>query len=252
MLNNCLILHPLENIRDIMKHTGLVRYLYETHVGTVVYFVTEHFEKTLKKHFCDLEDLVFEVLPDFSSQSIFKLIMGKYKNDKTRMFFGMFDKFRLDSNKNKCKTHEQETYEPYKLYGFDENIEYSHFQTNCCPEDDANLLKIIKSVANWDYRVFSNGENIPLKYKRNSVIALHADKVFKDNNFFDSVVLIEKTKFVHFTDEDDFGRFVYMLWKSNKYGYLFEKTKLFMFHKGDEPKLKDCPETWNVIKYNPE
>jgi hypothetical protein len=37
---------------------------------------------------------------------------------------------------------------------------------NCCENDDAHLLKIIKSVANWDYRVFSNGANIPVKYKK--------------------------------------------------------------------------------------
>lgn len=247
-----LILHPMENIKDILLHTGIVRYLYETEENEIIYIITNEFKTLLKKHFCDLENLQYEVLPDFSTKSIFRLIMGKFKNVKTRHFLGSFDKFRLDKQKSICKEYNPETFNPYTLYGFDESIQYSYFKTNCCENDDAHLLKIIKSVANWDYRVFSNGANIPVKYKRNSVIALHVDKVFKETNFFDSLVLIEKTKYVHTTDSDDFGMFIYYLFKSNQYDYLFDKTKMFVFYSGDEPKYNDYPDSWNVIKYIPE
>jgi hypothetical protein len=247
-----LILHPQDNIKDILLYTGIVRYLYETQKEQIVYFVTSKFEGLLKKHFHDLDNLQYEVLDDFSTKSVFKFIMGKYKDVKIRNFLGSFDKFRLDNKKNLCQNYDTDTFNPYTLYGFDNSIQFTHFKTNCYESDDVHLLKMIKSIANWDYRIFSNRTNIPAKYKKNSVIALHVDKVFKETNFFDSIILMEKTKFIHFTDSDDFGIFVYLLFKSNKYEYLFDKTKVFVFYKGDEPKYSDYPSSWNVIKYIPE
>jgi hypothetical protein len=55
-----LILHPMENIKDILLHTGIVRYLYETEENEIIYIITNEFKTLLKKHFCDLENLQYE------------------------------------------------------------------------------------------------------------------------------------------------------------------------------------------------
>ncbi len=178
--------------------------------------------------------------------------MGKYKNVKSRLFFGLFDKYRFDTQKNLCKDYDASTFNPYTLYGYDECIRHSYFQIHNCDHTENETINNMKKIANWDFRLFSNGANIPMKYKTVCVIALHVDKVYKDTSFFDSIVLIEKTKFIHFTDTDDVGLFIYLLWKSGKYTHMFDKTKIYMFYQGNEPKYRDCPNAWDLIKYIPE
>ena len=44
-INHCLIIHPQDNIRNIIDHTGLVREFYETHNGNVIYFIKKKHRK---------------------------------------------------------------------------------------------------------------------------------------------------------------------------------------------------------------
>nr|QOI90476.1 hypothetical protein HWQ62_00340 [Pyramimonas orientalis virus] len=250
VVNFCMVLHPMESIKDILVHTGMVRYLYETQEQKLIYVITEQFEKSIRKHYNDLPDLTYEVLTDFSSKSLLKLLMGKYKNIKNRMFFGPYDKYRFDSYKNICKDYDNKTFEPYTMYGFDQSIMFTHFLTCSCREDDVSLIKFFKSVANWDYRLFSKADLIPMDYKKNCVIAVNIDKIFNHTNFFNSLVLVDKTRYIHLTDRDDFSLFVYFIYKSQKYNHLFENTKVYLFHQ-DRVTHYEYPSNWKLIKYVP-
>ena len=252
MINNPLILHNQENVQDIMLHTGIVRYLYEINEGNIIYIVKQSFHNLLKNHYGDL-DITYEIVTDLTPQSIFKLVMNKYKNHKNRMFFGEYDKYRLDSFKNNFKNNfNSENYNPYLIYNFDPSIKYSYFKTECINKDCMKLVNLIRSVANMDYRIFSKGDLIPKQYKKNSTIAVHIDKIFKTDNFFDSIVLIEKTQYLHITDHitDDFSTYVYYLYKSKNYPNIFDKKHIYLFYQNDEPNYVDLPQYWNLIKIN--
>lgn len=249
----CLILHPVDTVRDIITHTGLVRHLYEEYNHKIIYIIPTHLERLMRKHLFDLDEIIYEIVPDFENKSLFKLFMGKFKNIRIRMFFGSYDKFRLDSLKNTFSSKfESKDYDPYTMYQYDESIKYTKFITSCIEKDDKKLINLIKSIANMDYRIFSKSELIPLQYKKNSTIAIHVDKVFNITNFFDSIVLLEKTKYLHLTDTDDFSLFVYILFRSNNYNYLFKKKHIYLFHQNDKLNFDDIPSDWKLIKYIPE
>ena len=253
-IDYCLILHNQETVQDILIHTGLVRHLYEVYEQKVIIIVKSQCHNMFNNHYGDLSEMIYEVVDDLSTNTIFKLIMNKYKNFKHRMFFGGFDKYRLDSHKNIFKTKfNEQNYDPYLMYGFEESIRYSKFKTDSINKDCMKLVGMIRSVANMDYRIFSKGCIIPRVYKKNSTIAVHIDKIFDITNFFDSVVLIEKSKHLHLTDNptDDFSVYMYYLYKSNNYPNIFDKKHIYFFHADNEPRYKDLPENWNFIKYNP-
>lgn len=253
--NYCLVLHNQDSVKDILLHTGLVRHLYKLFEQKIMLIVKDQYYEMFYNYYGDLEELKYEVVPDLSNNSIFKLVMGKFKNNKIRMFFGEFDKYRLDEYKNIFKSkYNSIDYDPYKMYNFDENIRYSEFKTDCINKDCMKLVNLIRSVANMDYRVFSKGSLIPLQYKKNSTIAVHIDKIFTLNNFFDSVVLIEKSKYLHLTDHesDDFSLYMYYIFKSGHYPQIFDKKHIYLFHQGENCAFTDLPQNWNIIKYIPD
>ena len=253
-IDYCLILHHQDTVQDIIIHTGIVRYLYELYEEKVIIIVKKECEDLFGNHYGDLENITYEIVDDLSVNTIFKLVMNKYKNYKQRMFFGDYDKYRLDSYKNIFKTKfKEQNYDPYRMYNFDDSIRYSMFKTDCINKDCMKLVGMIRSVANMDYRIFSKGSLVPKVYLRNSTIAVHIDKIFNISNFFDSVVLIEKSKHLHLTDDetDDFSVYMYYLYKSNNYPNIFDKKHIYFFHKDDELRYKDLPDNWNFVKYNP-
>jgi hypothetical protein len=249
MVNICLVLHPLNTIKDVIEHTGLVRNIYAEHGKQTYYIIPVHLEPLLKKHLNDLTDMHFEIVPELSKNALLRLLMGKYKNVKKRMFYGEYDNLRLDNYKNIFKTkYNSIDYNPYTMYDYDESIRFTSFKTNCYENHDKHMINLIKSVANMDYRIFSNGDMIPLQYKKNSTIAIHINKMFNITNFFDCIILIEKTKHLHLTDTDEFSVFIYTLWKSGNYEYLFNKKHVFLFYKGESPIFTDLPASWKLIK----
>lgn len=249
-INHCLIIHPQDNIRNIIDHTGLVREFYETHNGNVIYFIKKNIEKLIKKHFSDLPNVKYEVVDALDKKTILKYMLSEYKNSKIRMFFGTFDKLRLDSYKNVFESkYNNENYNPYTMYGFNESIRYDKFRININENDDMKTINLLKSVANMDFRIFSSGTSIPIVYKRNSTIAIQIDRVFDIKNYFDSVVLIKNTKHIHITDQSDdlFSIFVMHLLKSNKYEDLFVKKNIYYFYKGDEIPKHEFIGNWKFI-----
>ena len=50
MVNICLVLHPLNTIKDVIEHTGLVRNIYAEHGKQTYYIIPVHLEPLLKKH----------------------------------------------------------------------------------------------------------------------------------------------------------------------------------------------------------
>lgn len=250
-INICLVLHPLNTIKDIIEHTGLVREIYADQGKLTYYIIPTHLEPLLKKHLNDLTDINFEIVPKITKSELLKLLMGKYKNVKKRMFFGEYDNLRLDSYKNVFKTkYNNLNYNPYTIYDYNESIRYTNFKTNCYENHDKSMINLIKSVANMDYRIFTNGDMIPLQYKKNSTIAIHLNRIFNIENFFDCIILLEKTRYLHLTDTDEFSLFIYTLWKSNNYEYLFKDKRVFLFYAGEYPLFTDIPSTWKVIKNN--
>lgn len=253
VIHICLILHPLNTIKDVIEHTGLVREIYAQEGKKTYYIIPTHLEPLLRKHLNDLTDINYEVIPDLSKSELLRLFMGKYKNVKKRMFFGEYDSLRLDSYKNVFKLkYNQSNYNPYTMYGYDDALRYTNFKTNCYENHDRNMINLIKSVANMDYRIFSNGDKIPLQYKKNSTIAIHINKIFTIQNFFDCIILIEKTKYLHLTDTDDFSLLIYTLWRSGKFEYLFHKKHVYLFYQGENPLFDELPSSWKLIKNNPE
>lgn len=249
-INHCLIIHPQDDIRDIIDHTGLVREFYETHNGKVIYFVKRKIENLIKKHFSDLTNIKYEIVDELDKKTIFKYMLSQYKNCKIRMFFGPFDKLRLDSYKNVFESkYNNHNYDPYAMYGFDGSIRYDKFRINVNEDDDMKTINLLKSVANMDYRIFSSGKEIPIIYKRNSTIAIQIDRVFDIKNYFDSVVLIKNTKHIHITDQSDdlFSIFVMHLLKSNQYEYLFKNKSVYYFYKGQTP-ANEFVGNWKFIK----
>tara|TARA_Y100000389_G_scaffold196917_1_gene230595 strand:+ start:3632 stop:4384 length:753 start_codon:yes stop_codon:yes gene_type:complete len=245
------IIHPQDNIKDIIEHTGLIRESYETHDGKVIYFIKKEIETLVKKHFYDLTKINYEVVDNLDKTTIFKYMLGQYKNCKIRLFFGMFDKLRLDSYKNVFESkYNNENYNPYTMYGFDESIRYDKFRINILEDDDMKTLKLLKSVANMNYRIFASGPGIPIVYKRNSTIAIQIDRVFDIKNYFDCVVLIKNTKHIHITDQKDdlFSIFVFHLLRSNQYEYLFDKKSIYYFYNGQPPTTIDFVGNWKFIE----
>lgn len=251
-LNHCLVLHPLNDVKDVIDHTGLVREFYEIYESKIIYFIKKEYDKLLRKHYSDLPEIVFEVFDDFNKQTIFKKLLSIYKNCKIRMFFGEFDSLRLDKSKNTFASKYNNTnYDPYIMYGFDPSLKYKNFIINKNEDDDLKTINLIKSVANMDYRLFSNGCAIPQQYKRNATIAIHVDKIFNNTNYFDSIVLIEKTKHIHITSckMDIFSVFILHLWRSNLYPKLFEKKTYYFFYKDEDNfNIDELPESWKKIK----
>lgn len=250
-INHCVIIHPQDNIKDIIEHTGLIRESYETHDGKVIYFIKKEIETLVKKHFYDLTKINYEVVDNLDKTTIFKYMLGQYKNCKIRLFFGMFDKLRLDSYKNVFESkYNNENYNPYTMYGFDESIRYDKFRINILEDDDMKTLKLLKSVANMNYRIFASGPGIPIVYKRNSTIAIQIDRVFDIKNYFDCVVLIKNTKHIHITDQKDdlFSIFVFHLLRSNQYEYLFNKKSIYYFYNGQPPTTIDFVGNWKFIE----
>lgn len=249
-INHCVIIHPQDTIKNIIEHTGLVREFYETHNGKVIYFIRKNIETLIKKHFSDLTKINYEVVDELDKTTIFKYMLGQYKNCKIRMFFGMYDKLRLDSYKNVFESkYNNENYNPYTMYGFDESIRYDRFRINFREDDDMKTINLLKSVANMDYRIFASGSGIPIVYKRNSTIAIQIDRVFDIKNYFDCVVLIKNTKHIHITDQEDdlFSIFVFHLLKSNQYDYLFQNKNIYYFYRGQTP-TKSFVGNWKFIE----
>lgn len=249
LLKYALCLHPQDSINDILLFTGLVRHLYELNENNMIYFVKEKYEILVKKHFNELEDIIYEVVPNFEDKTIFKFIMSKYKNLKNRVFFGMYDKFRFDSYKKKCIDYDALTFNPYELYNYDESLKFNNFRISTLKDD--KLIKMIKQVANMDFALFSMmSEDIPMSYKKNKSISIFVNKVFNDTNYFDSVELMDKTRIINLIDSKDdiLSSFVYMLWMSGHYNHLFEKKMIRLFLTKYSPFLKDIPSTWKIIK----
>lgn len=249
-INHCVIIHPQDTIKHIIEHTGLVRNLYEFHDGKVIYFIKKDIETLMKKHFSDLTKIIYEVVNDLDKTTIFKYMLGQFKNCKIRMFFGAFDKFRLDSYKNIFESkYNNENYNPYTIYDFDESLQYEKFKINVNEDDSIKTMNLLKSIANMDYRIFSSAPGIPIVYKRNSTIAIQIDKVFNKGNYFDNIVLIKNTKHIHITDQKDdtFSIFIFHLLKSNQYDDLFMKKNIYLFYEGQPPKI-DFVGNWKFIE----
>jgi hypothetical protein len=45
---------------------------------------------------------------------------------------------------------------------------------------------------------------------------------------------------------------IYTLWRSGNFEYLFHKKHVYLFYQGEKPMFEDLPESWKVIKNNPE
>lgn len=244
---DCLILHPQRDIEDIIIYTGIVRYTYEKFDGYVTLFVLPEYYNLLKNHYVDLENLIIEVLPNFSDSILLKLFIGKYKESRTRYFFGLCDKFRFDNYRKKVTS---DTFDPYLEYDFDLDIKYNFFRINMNDEKRTKLLGRIKTVANMNYNMTSKAEFVPVRYKKNAMVSLNIDTMFDKTNFFDSTELLKHSKALYLTnsEKDHFTLLIYTMMRSNKYDDIIPKKNLYLFKHDNKPiKYTNIPEHWIIV-----
>lgn len=243
LLDHCLILHPLDNIRDICDHVSLVAYTYEQFEGKIIYIINENFEKLLRTYFSDFESIIFEVIPTLSESEIFKLVLQKYKNIKNRKFFHKYDKYRLDNYKHQFHKINPNVYNPYMLYDYETTILFDYFIVNT---NKTSIVSTIQSIANMDYKIMSNIEDIPMEYKKNSSVTIIIDKMFSSSNYFDCFELIRRCKVIYVNDYHEFTYLLYIISKS-KYNHLLKHKHITLFYKGLTPCLDEIPSDWKTV-----
>lgn len=243
-MDTCLIIHPQDSIQDFFIYNGLVRYLHKNNEGKTIYFILEKFYDDIVYQLSDLIDFEFEVLEDLHTQSILKILLGKYQNVKTRHFFGEIDKFRLDNHKNTfLKKNIDEPLDIFKLYNFDKDIIVKYFEIKRNSNKEKTIINNVKRVANLDFAIYSS-ENVPTILKKNSSICLMLSKMFSKSNYFESICIIEKCKKIFICDRDVYTIYVYLLYLNN---YLSNKNITFI--QTDQPifEFSKIPEQWTVV-----
>lgn len=243
-INHCIIIHPQRNMKDFLRYTGIVRKYSAENDGKVIYFLKKQFEIVIKQHFSDLE-MQYELVDELDDKHIFKTLLSIYKNLKIRYMFGIYDKYRFDSYKN--KSNSSNDIDPYSLYDISPSVEYEHFKVNIQDNSEA-ILKTIRSVANMDFQILSNIEDIPIQYKKNSSINIILNRMFTETkNFFDALTIISKCKTICMNDYNVYTYLLTLLDKSNQ-EYLKKNAKVLVFHKNDELFIEYVPDSWKKIK----
>lgn len=246
-MSECLILHPQRDEMDFLNYTGLVRHIYEMHEGKVTILVLSEFHTLVKNHFEDLETLQIEKISDCLDSTFLKLFIGKFKNIRTRQFFGLCDKFRTDDMKRKA---DSDDIDPYATYGFDAEIKYTYFRVNMNDDRQSKLMFQIKTVANMNYNITSKADYVPKKYKKNAMVSLNIDTMFDKTNFFDSIELIKHAKALYLTnnDKDYFTYMLYLMVRSNRYMQELNNKNIMLFNIDQTPlRYANLPEHWKII-----
>lgn len=243
-MDTCLIIHPQDSIQDFFILNGLVRYLHQNNNGKTIYFILENFYNDISFQMSDLDNFEFEVLEDLNTQSILKILLGKYQNVKTRHFFGEIDKFRLDNKKNMfLKRNVDKPLDIFNLYNFDKSIIVDYFKIKRNSSKEHKIISNVKNVANLDFAIYSS-ESIPTTLKKNSSICLMLNKMFSKSNYFESICIIERCKKLYICDRDVYTIYIYLLYL-NKY----IANNNITFIKTDNPifEFSKIPEEWAIV-----
>lgn len=247
-IEKCIIAYPHNNIKSILKFNGIVRYLNEKNKGKLIIIVSEQFEKLFKHLYSDINDIEFHVVEELTIGSLTKVMLQNFKNYKQRQLFGFFDKFRFDEYKNVCKVYNEETINPYLMYDFDENLLYHDFIVPTIKETGDIILKNIRKFVNLDFHLYSDDVDIPIENRKNGTIGIIIPKMFNNNTFLNSTLLISKAKGIHLFDNHYFSVFVGMIKKSKSLSHILQGKKIFFYHKKRIPDQVNVPRDWTLVK----
>lgn len=246
-VEKCIIAYPMNNIKNILKFNGIVRHLNHSNNGKIILFVNEPFQNLIKHIYSDI-CIELEIVDSLQMDTVSKLMLQKYKNYKQRNLFGFFDKYRLDKYKNTCVTYNDDKFNPYLTYGFDENLLYKDFIIPTTEKNDSIVMNNIRKFINLDYHLFCDDVNIPLNYRKNGAVGIIISKMFNNDTFFKSIVLISKSKAIHTFDNETFSLYLQMISKSESLAKHLIGKKIFFYYNKKIPIQQNIPREWNLVK----